>query len=552
LPIALRTRPSGRAAWLVGVTLVAGTVACGSRTGLEGGAGAPRLLAPLSTSRVTNRRPTLHWELPRGVTDATLDMCRDRACTRPIGAPIHVVGTSYAPPADLPVGVVYWRVHPSIATGVTSATWEFSVGARSARTDTSWGTTLDVNGDGYADIALGDNNQRTAYVYLGGPSGVEASPATTLVDPKGTSEAFGESIAGAGDVNGDGYADLVVGAPVIGQPTVAGSAYVYLGGPSGLASSPAATLTGMAGAADHWFGWSLAAAGDLNGDGYGDLVIGAPTSGRAYLYLGGESGLSTEPATILASADAMSRLGEAVACSGNANGGGEVVLAVGAPALQGGTGSLSLLAYGDSGLTSVATQPGPDGPGAYFGQFISNGGDINGDGYSDLAIGAPNEGGGVGRAYVDFGGPSGLVTAPTGLNPPRGALRGFGDGAASAGDVNGDGYGDLIVGDLDVTSFHAQVYIYLGSPDGIPSLPAVTLTDPTGQGGQFGVDFASAGDVDGDGYADVVVSSLGPSLGEPAVVYIFSGGATGLSAVPAAAITSGSISLGSAVFGASN
>jgi hypothetical protein len=104
--------------------------------------------SPLSTSRVTSQKPTLRWELSSGVPDVTVDLCLDRACTRPIGDSVHVTGTSYALTSPLAAGVVYWRLHPGTVANVTSPTWQFTVGHRSAAVDTSWGTTLDVNGDG--------------------------------------------------------------------------------------------------------------------------------------------------------------------------------------------------------------------------------------------------------------------------------------------------------------------------------------------------------------------------------------------------------------------
>jgi hypothetical protein len=199
------------------------TLACGSRTGLlawdDGTAGGgngddggsdsslpagtlpPRPIAPLSTSRVTRRQPTLRWALPTGIPDVTVDICSDRACMHPLGTPVHVTGTSYAPTTPLPVGVVYWRLHPSTDTSIASATWEIEVGAGDAPLDTSWGTTLDVNGDGYADVVVGapraSSIQGMAYVYLGGTSGVGTTAAATLSDPSSRDELYGGAVFGA-------------------------------------------------------------------------------------------------------------------------------------------------------------------------------------------------------------------------------------------------------------------------------------------------------------------------------------------------------------------
>ncbi|HEX7666816.1 MAG TPA: hypothetical protein VF407_19945, partial [Polyangiaceae bacterium] len=119
---------------------------------VDAGPPPPRLIAPLSTALVTTRRPTLHWSLPAAETDVMLDLCRDRACADPIAASVPVTGSTYTPASDLPSGVVFWRARSTV-TSVSSATWEFRVGASSTPIDTSGGTFLDLNGDGLADIA---------------------------------------------------------------------------------------------------------------------------------------------------------------------------------------------------------------------------------------------------------------------------------------------------------------------------------------------------------------------------------------------------------------
>lgn len=157
---------------------------------------APRPIAPLSTSTVTSRRPTLRWELAPRSDGARVELCEDRACSSVLQT-IDAPGTSARPPTDLPPGVVFWRLF-SLAAGVPSATasptWQMIVGVRSAsEADTSWGTTLDLDGDGFTDLVVGARSAASgagaAYVYAGGPTGLASTP--TTIDAPASAEGFG-------------------------------------------------------------------------------------------------------------------------------------------------------------------------------------------------------------------------------------------------------------------------------------------------------------------------------------------------------------------------
>jgi hypothetical protein len=512
----------------------------------------PRPIAPVSTGFVTSRRPTFRWIAAAGTADSTIDLCIDRVCTTIVSSS-HVVGTTFTPPTELPTGVVYWRLHPATSSTVSSATWQFTVGAGSAAVDTSWGSTLDVNGDGYSDIAVGapgaSSNTGRAYLYLDGASGLATAAATSLTGSDGTNAWFGYRVVSAGDVNGDGYADLAIGAPGaitldssghMVLPASPGRVYVYLGSPSGLDATPATSLTGPDGPAS-FFGDRVDGAGDVNGDGYADLIVGATgassNTGRAYLYLGGESGLATAAATILSGADPSGAFGS-VAGVGDVNGDGYADIAIGATNASSGAGRAHLYLGSASGLrvTAAATLASPDGTDVDFGG-VADAGDVNGDGYADLAVAALIGVAGpsmyTGRAYVFLGGASGVASTPaTSLTSPDAAA--FGTFVAGAGDVNGDGYADIAVGSPFAAADIGHAYVYLGSASGLVATPATSLVGPDPLG-LFGV-VADAGDLNHDGFADIVVGAAGTGS-NAGHAYVYFGGAFGLNTTSAASFT---------------
>jgi hypothetical protein len=516
----------------------------------DAGLEAPRPLSPLSTSRVTSHRPTLRWVLPSGVADATVDLCLDRACTKPIAAPAHVTGSSYAPAADLPQGVVFWRLHPSTATSVTSKTWQFTVGASSAPVDSSWGTTLDVNGDGYADVVAGEpGGTGAAYVYLGSAAGLASTPATTVFGSAVGAEyaGFGSSVMSAGDVNGDGFSDLVVATAAEALLGV----YVYLGGLTGLATTPVTALFPSDPIAQSL---SVTSAGDVNGDGYADLAVAAT---GVYVYLGGPGGLATTPATTLTFSAAPSFADETVVAGAgdvNGDGFGDVVVSAFVSGMSGFKGNGYVYLGGKAGIptTPASTLAGvlvsSGGGGGSFNLAVAGAGDVNGDGYADVIAAACDT---PDCAWVYLGSAAGIVpTAATTLSPA-------GVGRASAGDVNGDGYGDVVV--VANTNDSQFAAVYLGSATGLATTPTTTLTQPNAWNNGFGASIASAGDVNGDGYGDLVVGVPdfvpGNAQDDTGSACIYLGSATGLAASSTTTLvgTAGENGMfGSAVSGASD
>jgi hypothetical protein len=500
----------------------------------------PRPIAPLSTSMVTSQQPSFRWELPPGVEGVTIEICRDRALTVQCQT-VDADGTSGRPARVLERGVWYWslrgRSGGSVGT-LTSAVWQFHVGARSAPVDTSHGSILDVNGDGYADFAVGDSTEYAqpgrVHVFLGSARGPSASASLTLDTPYGLDSSFGSSVASVGDVNGDGYADLAVGADTTMGST--GQVYVYLGSATGLSPTPSITLTAPDGHIGR-FGAAVAGAGDVNGDGYADLAVGADemmdATGRVYLYLGSAAGFGAMPALRVDGPDGRNgHFGASLAGGGDLNGDGYADLVVGAWGALELKGRVHVFLGSVTGLTSTPalSLTGADSSWSYFSTSLASAGDLNGDGYADLVVGAPAALQFTGRVHVYLGSATGPRDTPAlSLTGPDGNGTHFGTGVASAGDLNGDGYADLAVGANGQagSSVWGRVHLYFGSAAGPSATSFHTLTAP-GRTAGFGHSLASAGDLNGDGHTDLVVGCLAgaPDI-EIGAVRVYLGSATG-------------------------
>jgi hypothetical protein len=405
------------------------------------------------------------------------------------------------------------------------------------------GTAGDVNGDGYGDLVVGakgyDYSRGKVYLYHGSATGlIQDAPADWTATGENAWDYFGgDTVGTAGDVNGDGYDDLVVGVYYVDSGR--GRAYVYHGSATGLGENnrlPDWTATGEN--ASGGFVNSVATAGDVNGDGYADLVVGATHtegySGKAYVYHGSEAGLETDAAWTTTGENAWDCLGWAVATAGDVNGDGYSDLVVGAYNYDGGRGKVYLYPGSALGLTppfdwTAAGEEAADS----FGYAVATAGDVNGDGYSDVAVGAYGYDGGRGRAYVYHGSAAGLAESPAWSASGQNAGDRFGRAVMTAGDVNGDGYDDLVVGAWGYNNNTGRAYLFPGSSAGLAETPVFTAT---GQhpGDSFGLAVAAAGDVDGDRYDDLVIGAAGyPGGSNYGVAYLYRGSAAGLAAAPA-------------------
>jgi hypothetical protein len=284
----------------------------------------------------------------------------------------------------------------------------------------------DVNHDGFDDVIVGapaytqeQNHEGILYLFLGSAGGLSETPAWSYQSNQAGAQ-LGYALSKAGDLNQDDYADIIAGAPHFDSSDLldAGRVLAFYGTDSGLAPAPAWQSQGSQ--AEAWFGFSLDSAGDVDGNGYPDLIVGAPgyddgkvNSGAAFLFYNTPSGLPADAAWMLTGNQDGARFGTAVAGIGDADQDGFADAGVGAPYFTDDQQAEGFVWVYRGGSLGASTEPdwwtGGDKADTEFGFALAGAGDVNGDGKADLTVGAPiykrDERTVMGQAYVFHGDP---------------------------------------------------------------------------------------------------------------------------------------------------
>ncbi len=399
----------------------------------------------------------------------------------------------------------------------------------------------DVDGDGFADLLVGlpfwrDSKGRAVgkvMLFPGSATGLGASPSWQHLGSDPNSN-YGAILAGGRDLNGDGVSDIAIGANLLHrQIAQEGGAYVFYGQRGPLRDK--ADWAYYGGSRFQVLGGVLTM-GDFNGDGIADLLVFARDQpvdlwylGRLLVFFGRKGGLPTEPdQEILGPFRPEADFGTSISSVGDVNGDGFEDVLIGAHHYQDreiNQGRVFLYYGSPTGLQTNAgwenTYQPRETPGTVsarfqiYGYAVGKAGDVNGDGLSDFLVGTPagdhgeiNEG----LCFCFHGARGTISSTPQWMaesNQDEGAL---GVSICGVGDVNHDGFDDVVVGARSTSHRVARegvVGLYLGSPKGLGTVPGWTA-EGGASGSEFGAKVAFLGDINRDGYNDFAVGI--PSL----------------------------------------
>ncbi len=544
----------------------------------------PRPVVPANGALTGSHRvpaslmPAFRWFPPAsgGCGTAAYDIQVDDSCAiaafrtcgflSPEAAATSVAGVSWSPPTALPVSTsppvgrrYWWRVRACDGAAGCSD-WTTPRYVEVGRVPS------DFNGDGFSDLAVGAPARYGAVtdpgavaVYYGGSSGIVTTGPTLILGRQGDAE-FGGALA-ALDANIDGFADLAVGAPRHDAGTRdEGNIFVFRGSSTGLPTSPNDVVDSPYNQQDAQFGFSLSTAGDVDYDGYPDLLVGSPDqldlSGPAYVLRGPR--LWTFPDVPIAvpnpEPDMVGSFGMAVSAAGDFDADGFLDVAVGAPywgpllgspPMRTPQGAVFLFRGGAADVTYVGRlDPPAPADFADFGSSIALAGDLQGDGFPELVVGASGYNGGApteGNVFVYFASAAGYPAAPSIAidNPTNEPWARFGNAVSSAATVENGRPTDLLIGarEQDAGSTdEGNAFLYRAGATTYPTAPDMTIDNPTGQESSgFGSSVGLGWDFNGDGWADAAVGAPwwnNAGRAHEGRVWVYHGTPTGLGTVP--------------------
>ncbi len=329
----------------------------------------------------------------------------------------------------------------------------------------------DVNGDGYDDLIVAApdyahyfEGEGAVFIYYGSEDGLSDLPGWSRYGEHDSS-GFGRCVSIHGDVNGDGFDDVLVGSH---QYTLTklneGKVYFYPGGPDGPDTIPTWTMVSNRKGAK--LGEAVAIVGDLDADGFDDICVGAHgwdddeilgdsignKAGKAWVFLGTPDGPDIEENFVEVGAQTDNNIGVSLDRAGDINNDGFMDLAIGGYIFLIGDGMICVFNSDENGVDEemefVAIGGAEDT--SFYAINLSTAGDLNGDSYDDIVIGAPRfDALGIyqsGKLHVHYGGPDGLSEEIGWIGTGSQYDERWAFNVNEGGDINNDGYGDLLVG----------------------------------------------------------------------------------------------------------